>query len=144
MRTRRGRYAAVHASRLLFAIALLLAAAPAAAGGAPSIRSECEFLSYDPAAKTVTVTVISAGAGKGAETLAVGQRASFHVEPEGSVLTRTSVSIRGVKGSLEAIEAGRKINVYWRPDAADPKLRVARKIDVLLSDEELDLRDGTE
>jgi hypothetical protein len=109
-----------------------------------SIRTEGEFLAYDAAAKTVTVKVEKPGSGQAAEALAVGQPAAFHVEPEGSVLTRTSVSIRGETGSLEAIPSGRIVNVYWRPDAADPKLRIARKIDVILSDEELDLRYGTE
>ena len=49
-----------------------------------------------------------------------------------------------MKGSLDAIQSGGTVNVYWRPDAADPKLRFARKIDVILSDEDLDLRYGTE
>jgi hypothetical protein len=128
-----------------FVVALVLAAAPAAAQGTvASIRTEGEFVAYDAAAKTVTVKVEKPGSGPPAALLAVGQPATFRVEPEGSVLTRTSVSIRGEKGSLEAIESGRTVNVYWRPDAADPKLRFARKIDVILSDEELDLRYGTE
>jgi len=128
---------------LLLAIALwLVAAAAFAADGTASIRTEGEFVAYDAAAKTVTVKVLKTGAGKEAEALTVGQPATFHVEPEGSVLTRTSVSVRGVKGSLDALQAGGTVNVYWRPDAADPKLRVARKIDVILSDEELDLRYG--
>lgn len=132
---------------LALATAVLLAAAagaPAAAEGTASIRTEGEFLAYDAAAKTVTVKVEKPGSGQAAEALAVGQPAIFHVEAQGSVLTRTSVSIRGEKGSLDAIPSGRIVNVYWRPDAADPKLRIARKIDVILSDEELDLRYGTE
>ena len=130
---------------LLLATALLLAAASAGADAtAGSLRTVGEFLGYDAAAKTVTVKVLEHGAGKEAEALAVGQPATFKVEPEGSVLNRTSVSIRGVKGSLDAIPTGRIVNVYWRPDAADPKIHFARKIDVILSDEELDLRDGTE
>jgi hypothetical protein len=109
-----------------------------------SIRTECRFLAYDAPAKTVTVEVEKPGAGPAAEALAVGRPAVFHVEPEGSVVTRTSVWIRGVKASLDAIPSGGKLIVYWRPDPADPQLRFARKIDVLLSEEELDVRGGTE
>ena len=60
--------------------------------------------------------------------------------PEGSVLERTSVAINGVKGELTDIPADKRVNVYWLPDPENKDGYFARKIDVVLSDEELDKR----
>lgn len=132
---------------VVLALALLLSAAIAGRASAQdmarSIKTEGEFVSYDAAAKTVTVKVTQRGAGAEAEDLPSGKPAVFKVEPEGSVLTRTSVAIQGVKASLGDIPAGRTVNMFWRPDESDPSVRFARKIDVILSDEELDERYGT-
>jgi hypothetical protein len=135
------------------ALGLLLGAAlaaPAAAQGAPSaaasksIKTEAEFLAYDAEKQTVTVKVIKPGTGKEAKALQPGQQAEFKVKPEGSVLSRTTVAIQGVKAELSELAAGKTVNVYWRPDDTDPNARFARKIDVVLSDEELDAKYGTE
>ena len=134
-------------------LALLISAglaAAAAAQGAPSaaasksIKTEAEFVAYDAEKQIVTVKVIKPGTGKEAKALAPGQPAEFKVKPEGSVLSRTTVAIQGVKAELSELTAGKTVNVYWRPDDADPNARFARKIDVLLSDEELDAKYGTE
>lgn len=129
-------------------VALLAAAAIAEAAFAQtegrSIRTEGEFLAYDAAARTVKVKVTKPGSGAEANDLKAGQEVLFKVKPEGSVLSRTTVAIQGVKAELSEIAAGRTVNVYWRPDESDPKARFARKIDVVLSDEELDKRYGTE
>jgi hypothetical protein len=60
------------------------------------------------------------------------------------VLVRTTVAINGVKGELGDIPEGKTVNIYWRPDEKDPTILRARKIDVILSDEELDAKYGTE
>ena len=65
------------------------------------------------------------------------------MKPEGSVLTRTTVAINGVKGEIADIPEGKTVNVYWRPDEEDPTILRARKIDVVMSDEELDEKYGT-
>ena len=41
---------------------------------------------------------------------------TFRVIPKGSVLTRTSVAINGVKGELTDMPAGKRVNVYWLAD----------------------------
>jgi hypothetical protein len=69
--------------------------------------------------------------------------AVFNVQPEGSVLSRTSVAINGKKGALTDIPTGKTVIVYWIPDAKDAKARFARKIDVILSEAELDAKYGT-
>jgi hypothetical protein len=126
-------------------LALLLCAGGAAAQAtSKSVKTEAEFLAYDAEAQTVTVKVIKPGSGKEAKALEAGKSSVFKVKPEGSVLSRTAVAIQGVKAELADIPAGRTVNVYWRPDETDPGARFARKIDVILSDEELDARYGNE
>ena len=73
-----------------------------------------------------------------------GREATFKVNPTGSVLSRTSIAINGKKGEITDIPEGKTVNVYWVPDASDPKTRFARKIDVILSDEELDAKYGVD
>ena len=75
--------------------------------------------SYDAAAKTVTLKIKKVGDGPGAATLKVGQQAVFNVQPEGTVLTRTSVAINGKKGALTDIPTGKTVIVYWVPDVKD-------------------------
>jgi hypothetical protein len=125
------------------AFAGLLAAAPGAiAKEQKSTRNEAEWVKYDPAAKTVTLKIKKMGLGDGAKTLKVGQEAVFNVQPEGTVLTRTSVAVNGKKGALTDIPPGKTVLVYWVPDAKDPNGRFARKIDVILSEQELDEKYG--
>ena len=66
----------------------------------------------------------------------------FNVQPEGTVLSRTSVAINGKKGALTDIPTGKTVIVYWTPDAKDPTARFAKKIDVILSEQELDEKYG--
>jgi hypothetical protein len=130
------------AAALAFAFAAAFAAGAQAEG--KSVQTEAEWIRYDPAAKTVTVKVVKPGRGKDARLLKRSREAVFAVKPEGSVLTRTTVAINGVKGELADIPAGKTVNVYWRPDEEDPSILRARKIDVIMSDAELDAKYGVE
>lgn len=107
-----------------------------------STRNEAEWVKYDATAKTVTMKIKKAGLGPGAAKLKIGQQTVFQVQPEGTVLTRTSVALNGKKGELTDIPAGKTVIVYWVPDAKDPKAFFARKIDVILSEQELDEKYG--
>jgi hypothetical protein len=134
---------------LALAAASLLAApaAFAAPNKAKSTQSEGKWVGFDSAAKTATIKITKEG--KGAKPPAAlkvkkGREATFNVKPTGSVLTRTSVAINGKKGELTDIPEGKTVNVYWVPDEKDPKARFARKIDVILSDEELDAMYGVD
>jgi hypothetical protein len=138
----------IRASRVvgsLISVGLLvfLASPSALAKEAKSTRNEAEWVKYDAAAKTVELKIKKLGDGPGASSLKVGQGAVFVVQPEGSVLSRTSVAINGKKGALTDIPVGKTVIVYWVPDAKDPKARFARKIDVILSEAELDAKYGT-
>ena len=124
------------------AVVSLVAAAPdAQAQKSKSTQSEAKWIKFDPETSQVTVKVTKPG--KGATPpkelkLKRGREASFKVIPTGSILTRTSVAINGKKGELADIPAGKTVNIYWIPDKDDKTARFARKIDVILSDEELD------
>jgi hypothetical protein len=83
------------------------------------------------------------GNGPNAKLLKTKQDATFNVIPEGSVLTRTSVAINGVKGELKDIPAGKTVLLYWVPDPNKQGAFFARKIDVVFSEEELDEKYGT-
>jgi hypothetical protein len=123
---------------LAFAFTAVFAVSAQAAG--KSVQTEAEWIKYDPEAKTVTVKVKKPGRGKDAKLLKRNKEAVFVVKPEGSVLTRTTVAINGVKGEITDIPEGKTVNVYWRPDEKDPSILRARKIDVIMSDEELDAK----
>ena len=124
------------------AVVSLVAAAPdAQAQKSKSTQSEAKWIKFDPETNQVTVKVTKPG--KGAKPpkelkLKRGREARFKVIPTGSILARTSVAINGRKGELKDIPAGKTVNVYWVPDKDDKTARFARKIDVILSDEELD------
>jgi hypothetical protein len=140
MRTRR-----VIGSIAAALVAGLFAVAPtpdARAAAQKSTRNEAEWVKYDATAKTVTVKIKKAGLGPGASKLKVGQQVVFNVQPEGSVLTRTSVAVNGKKGELTDIPTGKTVLVYWVPDAKDAKAQFARKIDVIMSEQELDEKYG--
>jgi hypothetical protein len=131
------------------AAAWVMVAAPALAAEekAKSTQTEGKWIKYDAAAGTVTVKVTKEGKGaKPPKELALkkGREATFKVNPTGSVLSRTSVAINGKKGEITDIPEGKTVNVYWVQDQSDPKLRFARKIDVILSDEELDAKYGVD
>jgi hypothetical protein len=120
-----------------FAATLAVAAAQAAE---KTTQTEARWVAYDAATKTVKVKVDKPGKGPNKDMLKRNQEVSFRVVPEGSVLARTSVAINGVKGELTDIPADKKVNVYWLPDPEKKDGFFARKIDVVLSEEELDKR----
>ena len=131
------------------AAALCVAALPALAAEekAKSTQSEGKWVKYDAATQSVTVKITKEGKGaKPAKEVEVkkGREAVFKVNPTGSVLTRTSVAINGKKGEITDIPEGKTVNVYWIQDQTDKKARFARKIDVILSDEELDAKYGVD
>jgi hypothetical protein len=132
---------------LVAACLLAAPAALAAADKAKSTQSEGKWVQFDAAANTVTIKITKEG--KGAQPPAAlkvkkGREAIFNVKPSGSVLSRTSVAINAKKGELTDIPEGKTVLVYWVPDEKDPKSRFARKIDVILSDEELDAKYGVD
>jgi hypothetical protein len=122
----------------------LAASAPARAGQPRSVQTEAEWVAFDAGAKTITAKVKKPGRGKDAKRLKQNREATWAVTPEGSVLTRTTVAINGVKAELADISTGRTVNIYWRPDEQDPTVLRARKVDVILSDAELDAKYGVE
>ena len=127
------------ATALALALVVGLAlASPAAAAKAKSIQTEAKWISFDAEAKTVTVKVRKTGKKPkdAALKLKKGKEATFTIR-EGSVMTRTGVSINGKGGKLTDIPAGKTVNIYWQPDANNPGQRWAKKIDLILSEEEL-------
>jgi hypothetical protein len=139
-----------HVFALAAAVAACLFAASAATAAddkAKSTQSEGKWVKFDSAANTVTIKITKEGKGaKPPADLKVkkGRDATFKVNPTGSVLSRTSVAINGKKGEITDIPEGKTVNVYWVQDQGDPKSRFARKIDVILSDEELDAKYGVD
>lgn len=121
-----------------------LGVAPAQAGKARSIKTEAKFVAYDAATKTITVKVKKPGKkpSNAKLKLKAGKEASFTVKPEGSVLTRTSVTLNGKRAYITDIPENKTINVYWMPDDERAGERFARKIDMILSMEELAERDA--
>jgi hypothetical protein len=132
-------------------VALFLAAAAfVLAGGvgvaqakkSKSIKTEATFLSYDADEKTIEVKVKKKGKKPSNKKLKLktGKKATFNVKPEGSVLTRTSVTLDGKRADINSMEKGQFLFIYWVPDEKDPEARFARKIDMVLSEAEMDAR----
>lgn len=123
-----------------------VASAAYAQGNQKSVQNEAEFVKYDEAASTVVVKILKKGKGNAAlmkefdDKVKNGKEATFNVIPTGSVLTRTSVSINGVKGEMKDLQPGKKVNIYWVEDSKKKGELFARKIDVTLSEEELNRR----
>ncbi len=111
-------------------------ASDALAAKEKSTQTEAKFVKFDAASNTVEVKV-DKSKGPNAKLLKKGS-ATFNVKPAGSILTRTSVAINGKKGEITDIPEGKQVNVYWVPDEKKKGEFFARKIDVVLSDEELD------
>jgi hypothetical protein len=129
-------------------LSIALASSLAVVGGAgaafaqaaeKTTQTEARWLGFDPAAKTVKVKVDKSN-GPNKAKLKKNEEVTFRVVPEGSVLKRTSVAINGVKGELTDIAEGKRVNVYWLTDPENPSGFFARKIDVTLSEEELNKR----
>ena len=132
------------------AICMLLAAALLVGPGvgvafakkSKSIKTEGTFIGYDAEAKTLEIKVKKKGKKPANKALKLksGKKATFNVKPEGSVLTRTSVTLDGKRADINEIEKGQFLFIYWVPDETDPDARFARKIDMVLSEAEMDAR----
>jgi hypothetical protein len=99
--------------------AAALAAAPAAraADSVKTERSSGKLVSYDAATETIVMKE-------------KGKDQAYAVEPEGSVLTRTTVTMNAKPAKFDELRPGMIMIVYWKPDPADAGKRFARKIDV--------------
>lgn len=129
-----------------FAVSMLLVPATAFAqrGKAKSTQTEARWISFDAAAKTVLVKVQKPGKGPNKKMMKKNKEMTFRVVPEGSILKRTSVAVNGMKGEITDIPEGKQVNIYWVPDAENEGGFFARKIDVVLSEEEADKRFSAE
>ena len=122
------------------------APAVSAQGNQKSVQNEAEFVKYDEAASTVTLKITKKGKGNSdlmkqfEEQVKIGKEATFNVVPTGSVLSRTSVAVNGVKGEMKDLRPGKTVQIYWVEDPKKKGQLFARKIDVVLSEEELDKR----
>jgi hypothetical protein len=134
-----------------FAVLAAAVLSPLVAGEADAqnksktVQSEARWVSFDAEAKTVTVKIIKPGKIRDKQQrkqVRSGKQVVFDVTPEGSVLTRTTVAINGMKSEFADIKPGKSVYVYWKPDEAKPHGRYARKIDVIFSREEFEARYG--
>jgi len=101
-------------------VSLLLAfavAAPVRAEEAKSERATGKVVSYDAAAQSV---VMKEG----------GKDQAYQVKAEGTVLTRTTLTMNGKVAKFDELKPGMLAIVYWKPDPSDAAKRAARKIDV--------------
>ncbi len=111
-----------------------------------TVANEATFVKFDPATNQATVKILKKGKGNTAllkkfdAQVKMNQEAVFNVIPTGSVLSRTSVAVNGVKGEITDIPAGKKVLIYWVEDEKKKGELFARKIDVVLSEEEIDKR----
>jgi hypothetical protein len=118
----------------------------ATAADQKTVQNEAEFVKFDEATNTVTVKILKKGKGNTAlmkqfdSAVKNGKEATFNVIPTGSVLTRTSVAINGMKGEMKDLQAGKRILIYWLEDPKKKGELFARKIDVVFSEEEQDKR----
>lgn len=131
---------------LAVTIALAFASTASAQGDQKTVQNEAQFVKFDEATNTVTVKILKPGKGNKNlmkqfdSAVKKGKDATFNVIPTGSVLTRTSVAINGMKGEMKDLQAGKTVQIYWLEDPKKKGELFARKIDVVLSDEELDKR----
>ena len=125
-------------------LAASLTASRVQAANVKSIQTEAKFISYDAENKTIKVKILKPGKRSKNKKLklARGKPATFKVNPSGSVLTRTSVTVNGKRSSLEEIPDDKTLNIYWIPDKDDADVRYAKKIDMIWTDEELEARDN--
>jgi len=135
----------VIATAAVTAVALFAAAPSAlAAKNQKSTSNEAKWVSYDATAKTVVVEILKPGKGPNRKMIKPGAEITFNVIPTGSILTRTAVAVNGVKGELTDIQPGKRVLIYWVPDPNKDGEYFAKKIDVVMSEEELDRRYGNE
>jgi hypothetical protein len=105
--------------------ASVLAAAWVVAAAAPTAWAEDK-------AKTERTTGKFVKWDKEAGTLSIkekGKEVTFAVLAEGSVLTRTTVTVKAKPAKLDDLKEGQILVVYWKPGAGDKK--DARKIDAV-------------
>ncbi|HVP30570.1 MAG TPA: hypothetical protein VMW35_15550 [Myxococcota bacterium] len=116
--TQRTRRLAVRMTAMALALGWLAAGlAPTAAVADEKVkteRSNGRLEKYDKAAQTITIK------DKGKEMV-------FNVKAEGSVLTRTTVTVNAKPGKLDDLKVGNPVVVYWK---ADGDTKFARKIDM--------------
>jgi len=123
-----------------------VAGATYAQGNQKSVQNEAQFVKFDEATSTVVVKILKKGKGNSAllkqfdALVKNGKEATFNVIPTGSVLARTSVAVNGVKGEMKDLQTGKRVLIYWVEDPKKKGELFARKIDVVLSEEELDKR----
>lgn len=128
-----------------FAFAATSAVAPAVqAQKAKSTQNEAKWVQYDPATKTVVVEIEDRGKGPNTKLVKRGEKTTFNVIPTGSILKRTTVTVNGQKAELEDLPAGKTVLIYWVPDPKKEGELFARKIDAIISEEELEERYGSE
>lgn len=99
-------------------------ALPAEAGKSKTKKAEGKLVKYDAAGSTIVVKE-------------KGKEKTFAVKAEGSVLTRTTVTMNAKPAKLTDLPEGAPVIVYWIRDEDDPKKRFARKIDAPKVPEEL-------
>lgn len=126
----------------LIGFVFLFAPFEAEAGKAKSIKTEAFFVSLDPETNVMEVKVKKTGKKPKNKKLKlkVGKPASFNVKPEGSVLKRTTVALDGQRVDIGEIDTNQFLFIYWVPDEKNPDERFARKIDLVLTDEQMDAR----
>jgi hypothetical protein len=110
-----------------------------------SVQTEAKWVSFDAEAKQVTIKVVKPGKIKDKKLkkeFKKGKKVTLDVTPEGSIMTRTTVAVNGMKSEIEKIPVGKRVYVYWVVDDSKPSGRFARKIDVIFSAEELAERYG--
>ena len=123
-----------------------LASAADAQGNQKSVQNEAQFVKFDEATSTVVVKILKKGKGNSAllkqfdAQLKNGKETTFNVVPTGSVLSRTSVAVNGMKGEMKDLKPGKTILIYWVEDPKKKGELFARKIDVVFSEEELNKR----
>jgi len=133
----------VFATLLALLVVQLTAGESVAQGKSKSIQSEARWVSFDADAKTATVKIVKPGKIRDKQQrkqVRPGKQVVFDITPEGSVLTRTTVAINGMKSEFADIEPGKRVYVYWKVDEAKPHGRYARKIDVIFTREEFEAR----
>jgi hypothetical protein len=113
------------ARRIARVAAIVLAATWGVAAVAPTAwaedkakteRTAGKFLKWDKEGGTISIKE------KGKEIV-------FAVVAEGSVLTRTTVTVKAKPAKLDDLKEGQILVVYWKPGAGDKK--DARKIDAV-------------
>jgi len=131
---------------LALALSPVLVADPALAKKNKSVASGAKWIAFDAETNTVKVKITRKGRGnsklvkKYKKSFKKGKEVTFNVIPTGSILKRTSVAINGMKGEMTDITADRQIVIYWIEDPNKEGELFARKIDVVLSEEEWEAR----